>query len=368
MGFQITRRDFLKMSGLVAGLSPSISHASRSGKPEHVWKMATAWPKGLPGSGSGAILTARIIETLSKGRIRVKVYGAGEICNAFDIFDVVSSGDAELGHATGYYWAEKHPLCQIFSSVPFGMNPFETMAWLDYGGGQVFWDELYDRFNLKPFAAGNTGIQMGGWFNKEINDIKDFQGMKIRFLGIGARILEKIGAIPVKAPVSEILFLLKSGQIDAADWIAPFDDLRIGLQKAARYYYWPGWHEPGTIGELIINKELFDKLDEDLQDIIKQAAYAVYMDMWTEYTANNGDALSNLLDVHKVVLKRFNDKTLLQLSEMANIVLNEIAAIDDLSAKTIKSYNDFKKKCMAWNQIGEESYGLARSLIFSEIT
>lgn len=368
MNSKITRRNLLKLSGLIGTILPSISSASIHKSPEYVWKMATAWPKGLPGSGSGALLTAQIIEALSGGRIKIKVYGAGELCDAFEIFDSVSSGQIELGHATGYYWAEKHPLCQIFSSTPFGMNPFEMLAWLESGGGQLFWDELYEQFNLKPFAAGNTGIQMGGWFNKEINDIKDFKELKIRIMGIGAHILKRAGAIPIKVPVDKIFMLLKSGEIDAADWIAPFDDQRIGLHKAAKYYYWPGWHEPGTLGELIINRELFLSLDYDLQDIIKQASLTVYMNMWTEYSANNGDALTSLLDIHKIQLKRFNDKTLLDLSKIAACIIDEIADHDELSARTIKSYSDFKKKCMVWNQIGEEAYSLSRSLIYSEIS
>jgi len=363
----ITRRNFLKLSGLIGTLSPSLSFANHNKHPEHIWKMATAWPKGLPGAGSGALLTAQIIEAMSGGRIKIKVYGAGEICDVFEIFDSVSSGQIELGHATGYYWSDKHPLCQVFSSMPFGMNPFETLAWLESGGGQLFWDELYERFNLKPFAAGNTGIQMGGWFNKEINDIKDFKDLKIRILGIGAQILKKAGAIPIKAPVDKILFLFKSGDIDAADWIAPFDDQKIGLHQVARYYYWPGWHEPGTLGELIINRELFLSLNDDLQEIVKQACLAVYLNMWTEYSANNGEALGILLDINKVQLRRFNDKTLLQLSQTATQIIDEIAGYDELSCKTIKSYNDFKKKSMAWNQIGEEAYSLSRSLIYSEI-
>ncbi|WP_051283734.1 TRAP transporter substrate-binding protein [Desulforegula conservatrix] len=368
MNSNLTRRNFLKISGILGTVLPSISSAYNRNTPEYTWTMATAWPKGLPGAGSGALLAAQIIEILSNGRIKIKVYGAGEICEAFEIFDTVSSGEIELGHATGYYWSEKHPLCQLFSSTPFGLNPFEMIAWLESGGGQLFWDELYENFNLKPFACGNTGIQMGGWFNKEINDISDFKSLKIRFLGIGSQILKRAGAIPIKVPVDKILALLKSGEIDAADWIAPFDDQKIGLHLAAKYYYWPGWHEPGTLGELIINRELYLSLDDDLQEIIKQACLAVYLNMWTEYSANNGDALLNLLGVHKIKLKRFNDKTLLQLSQISTQIIDEIANSDQLSGKTIKSYRDFKKKCMAWNQIGEESYSLSRSLIYSEIS
>lgn len=364
---KLTRRSFLKLSGIIPAIS-SASAYQHERQPEYVWRMATAWPKGLPGAGTGAMLTAQIIENLSNGRVKIKVYGSGEICDAFDLFDAVSSGQIELGHATGYYWAEKHPLCQVFSSTPFGLNPTEMLAWLEEGGGQGLWDELYAKFNLKPFAAGNTGIQMGGWFNKEINDISDFKNLKIRILGIGGQILKKAGATTVKVPVDKIYLMLKNGEIDAADWIAPFDDQRIGLHKAAKFYYWPGWHEPGTLGELIINKDLFDSLPDDLQEVIRQASLTVYLNMWTEYSANNGHSLLALLENHKIMLKRFNDKTLMQLAEMANQVMDEIASFDELSGRTIKSYAEFKRKCMAWNQLGEEAYSLARSLIYSEIT
>lgn len=366
MSIKITRRDLLTLSFILPSACAIPAHSSVK-KPEYVWRMATAWPKGLPGAGSGALLTAKIIEELSGGRIKIKVYGTGEICDAFEIFDEVSSGRIDLGHATGYYWAEKHPLCQVFSSTPFGLNPSEMIAWLENGGGQGFWDELYSRFNLKPFAAGNTGIQMGGWFNKEINDIADFKDLRIRVMGIGGLILKKAGAVTIKIPVDKIYNMLKNGEIDAADWIAPFDDQRIGLHQAARFYYWPGWHEPGTLGELLINKSLYDSLPDDLQEIIRHACLTVYLNMWSEYSANNGHSLLSLLENHKISLKRFNDKTLMQLAELTGQIMDEISSVDDLSNRAISSYMEFKNKCMAWNQIGEEAYSLTRSLIYSEL-
>lgn len=368
MNMTLTKRDFLKLAGLTAILETGKASAKTGIKAEYNWKMATAWPKGLPGAGTGALLAARIIEELSEGRISIKVYGAGEICGAFEIFDSVSSGQVDMGHATAYYWFDKHPLCQIFSSVPFGLNPAEMHAWLEFCDGQKLWDDLYQRFGLKPFAAGNTGIQMGGWFNREINDINDFRNLRIRAMGIGSLIMQKAGATIVRVPLDRILPMLQSGEIDAADWIAPFDDQRIGLYRAAKYYYWPGWHEPGTLGELVINLKLYNSLPDDIRLIIRNASMIVYLNMWTEYSANNSGALLNLMENSKVKMKRFNDRTLMQLAGIADQILGEIAATDDLSSQAIKSYIDFKKKCMNWNQIGEEAYSLARSLIFTEVT
>ncbi len=230
--------------------------AVHTGKVHH-WKMVTTWPKNFPGLGTGANRVAELIEQLSGGRIKVKVYGAGELVGAFEVFDAVSRGTAQLGHAGAYYWKGKIAASPFFSAVPFGFTPDEINAWFYYGGGLELWEEAYRPFGLIPNPAGNTGPQMGGWFNKEINSLEDLKGLKMRIPGFGGEVLKRAGGIPVTLPGGEIFPALQSGAIDATEWVGPYNDLAFGLYKAAKYYYTPGWHEPGSAIECMINAKAF---------------------------------------------------------------------------------------------------------------
>ncbi|MFT6654556.1 MAG: TRAP-type mannitol/chloroaromatic compound transport system substrate-binding protein, partial [Marinomonas primoryensis] len=207
------------------------------------WKMVTTWPKNFPGLGTGAEALAKNIKAMSNGRLDIKVYAAGELVPALEVFDTVSRGTAEMGHAASYYWKGKVPAAQFFTTVPFGLTALEFNAWIEYGGGLKLWEEIYAPFNLIPMPAGNPGVQMGGWFNKEINSLADFQGLKMRMPGLGGEVLKKVGASPINLPGSEIFTALQTGTIDATEWVGPYNDLAFGLYKAAKYYYYPGWHE-----------------------------------------------------------------------------------------------------------------------------
>lgn len=210
------------------------------------WKMVTTWPKNFPGVGTGAEFLAKNINEMAGGRLEVKVYAAGELVPALEVFDAVSRGTAQMGHGASYYWKGKVPAAQFFTTVPFGLTPQEFNAWIYYGGGLALWEEIYEPFGLIPMPAGNPGAQMGGWFNKEINSLEDFKGLKMRMPGIGGEVLKKLGASPINLPGSEIFTALQSGTIDATEWVGPYNDLAFGLYKAAKYYYYPGWHEPGS--------------------------------------------------------------------------------------------------------------------------
>ncbi|WP_462322691.1 TRAP transporter substrate-binding protein, partial [Halochromatium sp.] len=226
------RRAFLTSAGaatvaLGAGMKPAVAKA------EHKWKMVTTWPKNFPGMGTGANKLAELIGQMSGGRIEVKVYGAGELVPAFEIFDAVSRGTAEMGHGAAYYWKGKSEAAQFFASVPFGLTAQEMNSWLYYGGGMELWKELYAGFGLVPAAAANTGVQMGGWFNKEINSLEDLKGLKMRIPGLGGEVLRRAGGTPVSLPGGEIFTSLQSGNIDATEWVGPYNDLAFGLYKAA---------------------------------------------------------------------------------------------------------------------------------------
>lgn len=325
------------------------------------WKMVTNWPKNFPGLGVGANKIAENIEAMSGGRIKIKVYGAGELIGAFETFDAVSRGTAELGHGGAYYWKGKLEAAQFFSTVPFGFTAQEMNAWLYYGGGLELWQELYQPFNLVPFPAGNTGVQMAGWFNKEINTLEDLKGLKIRMPGIGGEVMTRAGATTLTLPGGEIYTSLQSGNIDATEWVGPYNDQAFGLHEVAKYYYYPGWHEPGTALELIINKDAWESLPKDLQAIIATASQAANTDMLAEFTARNQRALNSLLNDHNVQLRQLPVEVLQHLRKLSLEVLQEIADRDPRSQKVYQSFQDFYQQVLAWHNISEQAYMAARS-------
>ena len=350
------RRDFFLKSALLASLGLTSQKSVAAKKPEYSWKMVTTWPKNFPGLGTGAENLANLINKLSSGRIKITVYGAGELVPAFEIFDAVSRGIAELGHGSAYYWKGKNESLQFFSTVPFGLTANEMNAWLYYGGGQELWQKAYSKFNLVPMAAGNTGIQMAGWFNKEINSLDDLKGLKMRIPGLGGEVLKRAGGTPVNLPGGELFTALKTGTIDATEWVNPYNDLAFGLHKAAKYYYYPGWHEPGTTLECFLNKEIFDSLPEDLQNIITGAAKIANLDMLSEYIARNNEALKILKDKHKVNIMPLPDEVLEMLHNISNEVISEIANKDKFSMQVYDSYKNFQKKTSEWSKISIKSY------------
>ena len=351
------RRDFIKQAsiGAVAASSvtaPAIVHADKKIR----WKMVTTWPKNFPVLGTGANELAKLITQMSGGRIKVKVYGAGELIPAFEVFDAVSRGTAQIGHGSAYYWKGKIEEAQFFSTVPFGMNAQEMTAWLYYGGGMELWRETYEPFGVIPAAAGNTTVQMAGWFNKEINSTKDLQGLKMRIPGLGGEVLKRAGGTPVNLPGGELFTALKTGAIDATEWVGPYNDLAFGLHKAAKYYYYPGWHEPGTTLEALINKKAFDALPRDLKSIVMNACKVVNQDMSLEFAAKNNTALNTLVNKHKVDVRKLPDDVLAKLKELSHEVVLELAGKNPAAKKIHDSYSRFYTQVAAWHEISEKIY------------
>ncbi|MGB5179652.1 MAG: TRAP transporter substrate-binding protein [Gammaproteobacteria bacterium] len=349
----------LLTGGLISGCGQQAKQATNgvtSEQQSFSWKMVTTWPKNFPGLGTGANSLASLIEAMSGGRITVKVYGARELVPAFEVFGAVSSGTAEMGHGAAYYWKGKSEAAQFFAAVPFGMTAQEMNAWLYYGGGMQLWEEVYAPFGVLPAAAGNTGMQMGGWFNKEINGVEDLQGLKMRIPGLGGEVLKRAGGTPVNLPGGEIFTSLQSGTIDATEWVGPYNDLAFGLYKAAQYYYYPGWHEPGTTLECLINRQAFEALPADLQSIVSNACRVANADMLAEYTARNNTALQTLVNEHHVDVREFPGAVLDKLRSISEQVVAEIAAQDALSAKVYESYKNFRQQVVAWHDISERTY------------
>ncbi|NVJ65202.1 MAG: TRAP transporter substrate-binding protein [Gammaproteobacteria bacterium] len=332
--------------------------ASFDGKPIE-WTMVTTWPKNFAGLGEGAEYLADLINQMSGGRLQVKVYGAGELVPALQAFESVAIGAAQMGHGAAYYWRGKLNMAPFFASVPFGLNAQEMNGWLLHGGGLELWRELYEPVGLIPEPAGNTGVQMAGWFNKEITSMVDVQGLKMRIPGLGGEVWKRAGGIPVLMPGSEVFTSLETGAIDAAEWVGPYNDLAFGLFKAAKYYYYPGWHEPGTTLEAIINKDAYEALPEDLQQVVTNACRTANADMLSQFTARNNEALKTLVEKHGVELKELPQDVLQALAKISDEMLVEQAETD-LDKRILNSFIKFRDEARQWHKISEQSYYQAR--------
>ncbi len=359
------RRKFVGAAGL-AGAAGLLSACGNQSEPQaecgeqtstetFQWKMVTSWPRDFPGLGIGANRLAESIGKLSNGRLTVKVYGGNELVPAFEVFDAVQQRTAEMGHSGAYYWKGKAPAAQFFSGIPFGMTAQEQHGWIYYGGGLELWQEVYAPHGLVPFLAGSSGPQMGGWFNREINSVADLEGLKMRIPGLGGEILRRAGGTPTNIPGAELFTALQTGTIDATEWVGPYNDLAFGLFRAAKYYYYPGWHEPGTDLECMINQEAWDSLPADLQAIVRVACQAAVMDNLSDFTYNNGIALKTLVDKHGVELRRFPDEVLGTLSTIRDKLMSEMAEKDELMGRIYASFQAYQKIVNPWTAISDRA-------------
>jgi len=319
------------------------------------WKMVTTWAPNFPIFQEGVVQFAKDVEIMSGGRLKIQVFGGGELVPPLQTFEAVSQGTVEMGHGAAYYWAGKVPAAQFMSSVPFGMTAKGMNAWLYEGGGLALWRELYEPFNVVPFPAGNTNVQMGGWFNKKIESVNDLKGLKMRIPGLGGKVLAKAGGTPVLLAGGEIYTALERGTIDATEWVGPFHDERLGLYRAAKYYYYPGWHEPGTTLELLINKQAWASLPEDLQKIVTVSARALNQLMYSQFEALNLEALHKLKEKNVEVLP-FPDDALQKLKALTEETLREEAEKDDDFKRVYDAYSKFKADNDAWNLISDKAY------------
>ena len=359
---RITWTALLCLSLIGCGSEGSKTDAVAETQPAQTfnWKLVTTWPKNFPGLGLAPEYFAENVERMSNGRLKIKVFGAGQLVPAFEVFDAVSQGTAEMGHGAAYYWQGKIPASALFTAVPFGLNAQEMNAWLHYGGGLELWRELYAPFNLVPYAGGNTGVQMAGWFNREINSMADIQGLKMRIPGLGGEVFTRAGGMSVQRSGGEIYTSMQTGEIDAAEWVGPYNDLAFGFHQIAKYYYFPGWQEPGPTLELIINKQALESLPEDLQAIVESAARAANQNMLDEYTARNNAALIELVETHGVQVKKLPDDVLAEFQRISIIVVDEMAAENALAQRITDSMRAFAKQSKAYHGISEEAYYKAR--------
>jgi TRAP-type mannitol/chloroaromatic compound transport system substrate-binding protein len=349
------RRDILAGAALAFPM-PAIAQGLRQ------LKMVTDWPAGSPGLQTSAERLAQRIGTATGGRIKIEVYPAGEFVRPFETFDAVSSGVADMYHSAEYYWEKKSPAFDFFAAVPFGFTAAELFAWVQYGGGQDLWDELSGQYQIKPLLCCNTGTQMGGWSTREISAPDGFSGLRYRMPGLGGEVLRRMGAIVVNVPGGEIASTLKSGAIDGSEWVGPWLDMALGLHRAARYYYYPGFHEPGSGLSLGINRAVWDSLGGSDQRVFEDASAAEYLRSLAEFNANNAWALRDLLAQGDVKVLEFDRSFLKRFVDLSHAVVAEAGSGDELSKKIYASYQGFRAPMMDWIDIAERAFLNARGL------
>ncbi len=359
------RREFLKG----ASVSTAVVAASSFPRPALAqglkrWRMGTTWPKNFPGLGTGANILAKLIGEASAGKLTVEVYGGGEIVPAFETMDAVAGDILEMGHGAPYYWKNKVPAMEFIASLPFGVNAMEQNAWLQLGGGQELADKAYRELGCKFFASGNTGVQAGGWFNKEIKSLDDYAGLKMRIRGLGGEVVKAAGGTVVNLPGGEILPALQSGAIDATEWFGPDNDLAFGLYKSAKFYYYPGWQKPSTLLDNFINIKAWEGLDSELKAIVAMANANTNLFVLNAFVANNSAALHTLRKEHGAILKKFPDPVLNGLGALSGQVLRDLAAQDPMSQEVMNSILTFRARAIPHASFSEQAFYNARSLPF----
>jgi len=293
---------------------------------------------------------------MSNGRLEIKVFGAGELVPGFEAFDAVSEGNIEMSSSTAYYWLGKMPASVFFTGVPFGMNTAQISSWILAGDGMNLWRELYAKFNVLPFAGGNTGMQPAGWFRKEINSIEDFKGLKMRISGLGAKTLEKCGTACVLLPGGEIYTSLERGVIDAAEWVGPYHDYKMGFHKIAKYYYPFGWHEPTGQLEYLVNKSAYDKLPTDLQQILEAAIMYSQAMMKPMFDVKNGEYILKIKEDKNIKMKTFSQDIINRLNQYAAESFSELISKDKDCKRIYSNFVAHKKKVSAWMNLTEKEY------------
>jgi TRAP-type mannitol/chloroaromatic compound transport system substrate-binding protein len=346
----------LAAGGTLSFPAPAIAQGIRQ------LKMVTDWPEGSPGLQTSAVRFAQTVGTATGGRIKIEVFPAGALVRPFESFDAVGAGVADMYHSAEYYWQKRSPMFSFFTAVPFGFTADELFAWVHYGGGQEVWDALSGQFNVKPLLCTSTGTQMGGWFTRELTSVEGFKGLRYRMPEPGAEVLRRLGAVVVTLPGGEIVPALKSGAIDASEWVGPWLDMALGLHKAVGYYYYPGFHEPGSGVAVGVNKAVWESFDGSDRRVIEAVAASEYARSLAEFNANNALSLRKLRDEGSVKILKFDDAVLKSLLAISKDVVAEIGSGDEFSKKIYASYQQFRALITDWSDIAERAYLNSRGL------
>ena len=352
------RRNFLNIAA--SGTAFGVFGTVNAGQSTEL-KMTTSWVKNSPGTGATAARLAKRIENLSNGRFKIRIFAANELVSPLAVLDAVGNGTADLGHTASFFWQGKMRASAFFTAVPFGLTPQEHTVWIYHNGGQELWDELYLPFGAKPFLASNTSIGMGGWFRKEIKSIADIKGLKYRMPGLGGEVMRRLGANAVTIPPPEIAQALHSGTIDAAEWLGPWSDLAMGFYKTTPYYYGPGFHEPNGAGEFLVNRKLWENLSADDQEIFSTACMAEHAYALAEIDRANPLALNELVGKHSVQVRQFPNDVLTAAKIATEDVLDELAALDDITGRIASSFRQTRDSQISWSNISSLPFLKARA-------
>lgn len=358
----IKRRQILNTAAIAAGTAVTLAACGRTQtaaniqttQPNIRWRMATSWTKSLI-IFSGADVISRRVKEMTNGHFTITPFAAGEVVPGLQVMDAVQAGTVECGHTASYYYTGKNPALAFGTTVPFGLNAQQQNSWLYHGGGLETIQKIYSDFNIINFPAGNSGTQMGGWFKRQINTVADLQGLKMRIPGIGGQIMSRMGVNVQVLPAGEIFLALDRGAIDAAEWVGPYDDEKLGLHKAAQFYYYPGWSEPGPTLDILINRSAWNQLPPEYQAILKTAAYEANMNMLCEYDALNSQALARLT-AGGTKLVPFS-REIMQASQTASFdFLEENASQDKTFKEVYQQWKAFRQQVFDWNRVNELSY------------
>lgn len=352
------RRRFMTAAAAAAASAAGVHAPAVIAQPKFRWRMPTTWTPALDVMQGSAQRFARMVGELSGGQLTIEVFPAGQILPPLGVFDACSKGTVEAFMGASYYWAAKEPAVQWFCAVPFGMNPSGMQSWLNHADGLKLWEETYAAFGLVPRPGVSTGPQMAGWFRRQIHSLADFKGLKMRIPGLGGQVVAKAGATVVLTPAGEIYGALERGVIDASEWVGPHDDMKLGLPKTAQYYYYPGWHEPGTTLEFTFNKKAYDGLPVALRHVVDYSVSAVALYGTTEYEARNAVALERLRSEYagKIQILELPAAVLKDLKKAAAEVLRSEAQKSAMAKKVYASFSRFQSQIAGWHGISEGAF------------
>jgi TRAP-type mannitol/chloroaromatic compound transport system substrate-binding protein len=355
------RRFIVKAGGVLAaaGAAAVVDAPRVVAQPRVQWRMSTTWTPALDVLQGSAEQLARLVDELSGGRLKIEVFPGGQIMPQFACFEGASQGtDIQAFMGASYYWAAKEPATQWFAAVPFGMNAEAMAAWYRQGGGLKFWEEIYAAFNLVPRPSLSTGPQMAGWFRKKIITLADYKGLKMRIPGLGGQVVARAGGTVVLTPGGEIYAALERGVIDASEWLGPHDDMKLGLHTTARYYYYPGWHEPGTTLEFGFNRKAYEALPVDLRRTLDYATAVTQTYGRSEYEARNAVAIERLKTEFrgKVEVLQLPAAALRDLKKLAAQVVKEESEKSPMATKVYASYTKFQAQHTGWSRVSEGAY------------
>ena len=349
------RRDFLKKTslGAAAGAAASISApAIAQSQPTIKWRLTSSFPKSLDTIYGGADVLANRLRAMTGGKFDIRVFPAGEIVPSLQALDAVQQGTVEICHTCSYYYVGKDKTFGFGTAVPFRMNARQMNAWIYFGGGQKLLDEFYSNYNIYSFAGGNTGVQMGGWFRKEIKTLADVKGLKMRIAGLGGNVFAALGAVPQQIAGGDIYPALEKGTIDAAEFVGPYDDEKLGFYKVAKHYYYPGWWEPGPTIHFFVNKKEWEKLPKEYQEAFQAAAYEANVTMLAEYDYKNPLALSRLLQ-QGIKLHSFSDEIMDAAYKASFELYADESGKNPAFKKIFTEWDKFRKSQNAWFGLAE---------------